>query len=140
MFCFLDWYSLICTLLFSSSPPAVVWRVWEIVVDTVYGSALGAITHVLNEGVEALPPVADSDAAPTVVGVVDVLGGCAASPHGVPRPIGWVGLLVVLTAWEVEASFTRFGGAGLATRGCCVSDLCVWHTPRSAAITERFPM
>lgn len=56
--------SLLCSLI---CPPAIIRAVWAIIVDAVYAVSIRPRTHILDEVVEAVPPIANVNSPTTVV-------------------------------------------------------------------------
>lgn len=77
----------ICELGFSSRPSAVFWRVWSIVVDSIYRMAIGSRTHVFSEGFKALPALTESDSPASVVFKNSRFWIAASRPHREPCSI-----------------------------------------------------
>jgi len=80
--------STICALLLLRRPAAISGLVVTVSVDAIEGHALRALTHVFEKVRELLPPLADRDASPAVIGISRDIRVANSSEHGCPAPIG----------------------------------------------------
>lgn len=117
--------ALVARLLAVCRPAHVAWFVMAVVIDAIKGMPQRwARPHVAQEHREVAPRVADTDAAPAVVGVVAVTGRRAAAANVRPRLVfararaAWgaaVGALSLGRTLSVQTSTAR-GVAALETR------------------------
>jgi len=78
-------------VLAASGPPAIPRLVISIVVDAVDYIPLWPWPHVGSPSIVTVPPLADRDATPTVIGPLDVVRIVAPLPHTVPDMVEWLG-------------------------------------------------
>lgn len=86
-----DSWSLICSLLFGGSPPAIRWFVIAIVVGIAINRMLGRrpATHISDKVPKVIPTFADFYSAPTIVLELSPFGVIAARLHRTPYLIFW---------------------------------------------------
>lgn len=77
----------VLVLLFLRLPLAVTGLIVAVVVDTANAVIRWRVPHVLKEGMDAVPSLADGDAPAAVVAVVIVTGVIAALLHGNPAVV-----------------------------------------------------
>lgn len=85
--------SLVSLLCYLICPPAIIRAVWAIIVDAVYAVSIRPRTHILDEVLEAVPPIANINApTPVVVKLLEFLVK-AASSNTLPNMVKRVWIL-----------------------------------------------
>ena len=86
----------VVSLLFTSSPSAVFWRVVSVIIDSLQGIALRARTHISQKLAKSSPLLTNFDPPPAVAFISSGLGRHATPPHHGPcnvlRGSAWWGV------------------------------------------------